>query len=188
MPKLILFAGPNGCGKSTLYQTNRELFDIPRVNVDEIVRENGWDWKNPLDLLHAGKIACKKNQDCLNNGISFNRETTLCGKTSVRDIKEAKRLGYEIELHFVYVQSVDIAKERIRNRVASGGHGIPDTDIERRYVESLQKLQEVSPLCDKVELYDNTEQFVKIISIKNGRSVYKAEKLPDWAKDICIDT
>ena len=49
-------------------------------------------------------------------------------------------------------------------------------------------MQEVSPLCDKVELYDNTEQFVKIISIKNGRSVYKAEKLPDWAKDICIDT
>lgn len=181
MPKLILFAGPNGCGKSTLYQTNRELFDIPRINVDEIVRERGGDWRNQSDLLNAGKIAYRKIRDCLNNRISFNRETTLCGKTSIRDIEEAKQLGYEIELHFVYVQSIDIAKERVHIRVENGGHGIPEADIERRYEESLRKLREILPLCDKVELYDNSEQFVKIMTIKKTRIVYKADPLPEWA-------
>lgn len=182
MSKLILFAGPNGCGKSTLYQTNRELFDIPRVNVDEIVRESGGDWRNSLDLLRAGKTACRKIRDYLKNGISFNRETTLCGKTSVRDLEEAKQHGYEIELHFVYVQNVDVAKERVRIRVANGGHGIPEADIERRYIESLQKLREILSYCDKVELYDNTVRFIKIMTIKNGRLVYKTDPLPEWAE------
>lgn len=182
MPKLIVFAGPNGSGKSTLYLTNRAFFDIPRVNVDEIVREIGGDWRNSVDLIRAGKIALRRARDCLEKKVSFNRETTLCGKTAVRDIIEAKRLGFEVELYFVYLSSVDIAKERVLHRVACGGHGIPEADIERRYKESLRRLQEVMPLCDKVELYDNSEQFIKVLTFKKSRLTYSAENVPDWAK------
>lgn len=60
MAKLIVFAGPNGSGKSTLYLTNRAFFDIPRVNVDEIVREIGGDWRKSADLIRAGKIALRR--------------------------------------------------------------------------------------------------------------------------------
>lgn len=163
MPKFIVFAGPNGCGKSTLFHTNRDIFDIPRINVDEIVRENGGDWRN-LE--------------------SFNQETTLCGSSALRNIQQAHNLGYEVELYFVCVENVELAKARIRKRVAAGGHGIPDADVERRYTESLQKLKDAIPLCQKVELYDNTEKFRKIATLKNGRASYLADDIPEWAKTL----
>ena len=176
------FCRPEWQRKIDAHLTNRAFFDIPRVNVDEIVREIGGNWRNSADLIRAGKIALRRAKNCLEKKVSFNRETTLCGKTAVRDIIEAKRLGFEVELYFVYLSSVDIAKERVRHRVACGGHGIPEADIERRYTESLRRLQEVMPLCDKVELYDNSVQFIKVLTFKNSRLTYSAENVPDWAK------
>ena len=182
MPKFIVFAGPNGCGKSTLFHTNKDVFDFPRINVDEIVRENGGDWRNSVDLMHAGRLALKKYKSCIEKLESFNQETTLCGSSALRNIQQTHSLGYEVELYFVCVENVELAKARIRKRVAAGGHGIPDVDVERRYVESLQKLKSAIPLCKKVELYDNTEKFRKIATIKNGRVSYLAENVPEWAK------
>lgn len=182
MPKFIVFAGPNGCGKSTLFHTNRDVFDIPRINVDEIVREKGGDWRNSADLIHAGRLALNKMNSCLEGRESFNQETTLCGNFSIRNIRKVREFGYEIELYFVCVENVDLAKERIRKRVEAGGHGIPDVDVERRYKESLQKLKEVIPMCHKVELYDNTGKFRKIATIKNNRIVYLTDDIPQWAK------
>ena len=109
MKKLILFAGVNGAGKSTLYHTLYKTADMPRVNTDEIVKEFG-DWRNFQDILTAGKIAVKRIDDFLKCGETFNQETTLCGKGILKQIKRAKRLGYYIELHYVGVDSVDIAK------------------------------------------------------------------------------
>ena len=114
--------------------------------------------------------------------VSFNQETTLCGSFALRNIQQAHDLGYEVELYFVCVENVELAKARIRKRVAVGGHGIPDADVERRYTESLQKLKDAIPLCQKVELYDNTEKFRKIATLKNGRVSYLADDIPEWAK------
>ena len=59
MKKYILIAGVNGAGKSTLYQTLQSLQNMPRINSDEIVRQLG-DWRNPVDVMIAGKIAVKR--------------------------------------------------------------------------------------------------------------------------------
>lgn len=59
----------------------------------------------------------------------------------------------------IRVDSVEIAKKRVRYRVEHGGHGIPERMIEKRYSESLQNLQKVLPLCDLALMYDNTESF-----------------------------
>ncbi len=184
MPKYIVFAGPNGSGKSTLYQTNRDIFGIPRVNVDEIVCQNNGDWKNAADVVAAGKIAIQKINDCLNSQVSFNQETTLCGKSAIQNIKKAKSLGYTVELYFVYVDSVEIAKQRVHLRVAAGGHGIPEADIERRYKESLEKLKEVLPLCDKVELYDNSHKFRRVALVKSGKTITVSNDIPEWASGL----
>ena len=125
MKKYIVIAGVNGAGKSTLYQTIENLKEMPRVNVDEIVREIG-DWKNIADVFKAGKMAVKRIMQYFDEGITFNQETTLCGQTIIRNILKAKELGYFIELHYVGVDSVEVAKDRVKYRVQQGGHGIPE--------------------------------------------------------------
>ncbi len=181
--KYILIAGVNGAGKSTLYQTIDSLKDMPRVNIDEIVRENG-DWRNMADVMRAGKIAVKKIQQYFEQGISFNQETTLCGNSIIRNIEKAKKLGYQIELHYVGVSSVEIAKERIAYRVAHGGHGIPDQDVERRYIESLEKLKKVIGLSDVAILYDNTEGFNRFAVYQNAKLYNLTNEQPDWYKKL----
>lgn len=182
MKRYILFAGCNGVGKSTLYQTNDMFRTMPRVNMDEIVREFG-SWKNETDAFKAGKIAVRKIKEYFANGLSFNQETTLCGSSVWKNIQQARQLGYRIEMYYVGVRSVDIAKDRIRARVLKGGHGIPDSDVERRFSESLENLKKAIVLCDIVEVFDNTDSFMRVARFENGKCVLKLESSPTWVPD-----
>ena len=121
MKKYIVLGGVNGAGKSTLYQILDNLKKMPRVNTDEIVKELG-DWRNTSDVLKAGKIAVQLIDKYFSEGISFNQESTLCGKSIIKNFKRAKQLGYTIELHYVGVDSVETAKRRVAERVQNGGH------------------------------------------------------------------
>ena len=167
MKKYIIFAGVNGAGKTTLYQASRGYNDILRVNIDEIVRGFG-SWKNNADVYKAGKMAVKQIKEYFDDGISFNQETTLCGHSIFRNIEKAKRLGYVVELYYVGLDSAELAKSRVAQRVRDGGHGIPPEDIERRYTESLENLKKVIPECDCVNIYDNTKSFRMIASFVHG--------------------
>lgn len=179
MPKYILIAGVNGAGKSTLYHLLDSLQDMPRINIDEIVREFG-NWMNPSDVMKAGKIAIKNMQQFLLEKRSFNQETTLCGKSIINSIKKAKNLGYQIEVHYVGVDSVDIAKSRVKVRVKNGGHGIPDSDIEKRYLESFSNLKYIMPDCDTIFFYDNTKSFNCFAVYKSDAGMTIYPDVPDW--------
>ena len=73
LKKYIVFAGVNGAGKTTFYQTYPEMMNMPRVNVDEIVRGLG-DWKNPKDVAEAGRIAVRAIKQYFDEGRSFIRK------------------------------------------------------------------------------------------------------------------
>lgn len=186
MKKYILYAGVNGAGKSTLYQTTKCKDQMFRINTDEILREFG-DWRNMSDVMVAGKIAIKRLKQYFADGVTFNQETTLCGKSTINAIIKAKEQGYIIELHYIGVDSVDIAKQRIRDRVEAGGHGIPEKDVERRYEESFKNLAAIIPHCDLVALYDNTNQFRRFAIIKQGKAVIMSRNVPQWYKMRFID-
>lgn len=111
MRKYILIAGVNGAGKSTLYQSLQSLQDMPRVNIDEILREFG-DWRNAGDVMIAGKIAVKKILQNFDEGITFNQETTLCGKSIIKNIEKARKKSYFIELHIRVSYNVPIWYKR----------------------------------------------------------------------------
>ena len=177
--KYIVIAGVNGAGKSTLFQSLDSLHSMERINTDEIVRSFG-NWENALDVMKAGKIAVKKKDECFKKGISFNQETTLCGNAILNNISKAKDLGYEIELHYVGIDSVELAKERIAYRVEHGGHGIPDADVERRYVESFEHLCAIRDMCDLVVLYDNTKEFNRFAIYANGLFSIVSNDIPLW--------
>ena len=57
-----------------------------------------------------------------------------------------------------WLNSVDLAIERVRRRVTEGGHNIPVDIIQRRYRSGIQKLSKIyMPICDYWMIVDNSE-------------------------------
>ena len=76
---------------------------------------------------------------------------------------------------FISVDSAETAKQRVEERVQNGGHGIPASDIEKRYIESFANLQYLLQECDLAVFYDNTDRFA--ISHK-GKLVRLSQNVP----------
>ncbi|KOR24918.1 ATPase [Clostridium sp. L74] len=83
-------------------------------------------------------------------------------------------------MNYIGIESADIAKERVSIRVSKGGHGIPDEAIERRYGDSLANLNKVISMCDKINIYDNTEMFKLVMVVNNGEIIWKDRNRPNW--------
>ncbi|MGB6223059.1 hypothetical protein [Haloferula sp.] len=65
-------------------------------------------------------------------------------------------MGYEIELHYLWIPSPELAIKRIHQRVKKGGHPIPDADVRRRFTRSLTNLIHLyGPLADSWQVWDN---------------------------------
>ena len=56
--------------------------------------------------------------------------------------------------------------------------------MEKRYIQSLENLKEAIELCDEVNIYDNTNQFVELINIKDKKIKWMNNTLPEWVKDV----
>ena len=119
MKRLYVFAGVNGAGKSTFYVRQLEddkIYGL-RINSDELVREFG-DWRNAKDQQRAARLALRLRKNYLENGVSFNIETTLSGHSIVNFIKDAKARSYFVTLFYVGLDSVELSKRRVAIRAA----------------------------------------------------------------------
>ena len=183
----FIFGGINGGGKSTLYYDlllRGESFGI-RINSDEFVSSFG-NWKNPKEQFKAAKIALKLRQTCIKNKSDFNQETTLCGKSIVNLFAELKAQGFAISLYYIGVDTPQIAKDRVKARVAKGGHNIDSALIDKRFDESLQNLLKVAKFCDKIVLFDNSGSEKELIFKYNRANdcvVDKITKNHKWIYD-----
>lgn len=178
-PKAVIFAGTNGAGKTTLYYNELEFendFGF-RINIDEIVSSFG-DPKNAQDQIRASKIAIKIREKHIKNLKDFNQESTLCGASILNLFPRLKKANYQIVLYYVGIANATLAKERVKIRVAKGGHNVEDRIVEKRYKESLKNLERISSLCDKIVIYDNSKDFQKIVELEKGNLVIY--KKPNW--------
>ena len=160
-PYYILFAGVNGAGKTTLYRSGLWQHggintEMPRVNPDEILVANGWDWRSEADQMKAGRLAVKSIRRHFGQLESFNQETTLTGNSIMRNIRHAREAGYRIVMFYVCVSDPAIANERIERRGSIGGHSIDPQTVTNRYEASLSNLIRITDACDELYLYDNT--------------------------------
>ena len=79
-------------------------------------------------------------------------------------IRGLQRNGYEIHFFYLWVPSVELALARVRGRVSSGGHNVPEALVRRRFDRSITNfLVHYRPLADSWNLYDNTAMTPKII-------------------------
>ena len=178
-----LFAGVNGVGKTTLFNAiNGDMKKSVRINSDEIVREIG-KWNSEIDQVKAAKIAIGLRNECMEKGNSFNEETTLTGKTILKLIDKVREKNYKLHLFYVGVGSPDISKERIKKRVADGGHHIPDEVVDKRYKESLKNFEKILKEFDNVVVYDNSVRFRTLLQIIDKKVIKIADDLPEWMEN-----
>lgn len=175
----ILYAGVNGVGKSSLYRTNGNFHGYHYVNLDDEIRMLG-DWRDISINMKAGKQVINTIHNYLSSGESFIQETTFCGNSIIRNIEFAAKSGYYIEVHFVAVDSPEIAIERVHKRVAKGGHGVSDEDIFRRYYQSFENLKKLLPIIDLTFLYDNTVSFRNVAIYSKSVLISKENQMPEW--------
>lgn len=128
--KLYIIAGCNGAGKTTAsFTILPEILDCREfVNADEIAK--GLSPFQPEKVsFEAGRIMLNRIQDLLLANVNFAFETTLSAISYKNKIIKAKESGYQTTLLFFWLQSIGIAKERVRTRVLEGGHNIEDVVI-----------------------------------------------------------
>jgi len=165
---LYIIAGCNGAGKTTVsFTILPEILNCKEfVNADEIAR--GLSPFQPEKVaIEAGKLMLKRINELLHSNQSFAFETTLATKSYKNLIVKAKATGYNITLLFFWLQTIDLAKQRVEARVLSGGHNIETNVIERRYVNGIRNLFDIYiPLADIVLIIDNSEAKHQLIAKK----------------------
>src|SRR5260221_10243458 len=128
-PTIYLIAGCNGAGKTTFAKEflPKEVHCVRFLNADEIARG-----LSPLEpragAVKAARLLLQELQELLRRNETFALETTLSGKGYIRLLGRARRLGYEVELHYLWLSSPAQAIARMRQRVQMGGHDVPESD------------------------------------------------------------
>ena len=177
MPNLYVIAGCNGAGKTTAsYTVLPEILECEEfINADEIAR--GLSPFNPEKAaIEAGRIMLKKINDFIKKNYDFAFETTLASKNYLKTIEKAKENGYEVTLLFFWLDSVELAIERVRTRVAEGGHNIPEKVIRRRYFSGIKNLFELYlPICDYWMITDNSNPNLRLVAEGTKEEIIKIE-------------
>ncbi len=174
MPKLYIISGCNGSGKTTAsYTLLPDLLNCREfVNSDEFAKSF-----SPFDpgaaSVTASRYMLMKINYLLDRKADFAIETTLATRSLLQIVRQAQQLGYETTVLYFWLNSPDLAIERVRDRVVSGGHNIPDAVIRRRYVMGLQYLFDVYiPVIDRWILADNSKPPFSVVAEGSKDVIY----------------
>ena len=182
-PRLWIVAGPNGSGKSSTYD---------RSDVDEF---GGSVWIiNPdlltdrlrdaeqLDRERANLAAVTRIEAWLDASIDVHQtigvETVLSTPKYRRLVDKAKRHGFEVRLIYVFVRSAELQLERIRLRVAKGGHDVPETKVRERRERSFDQLGWFLAQADAAWIFDNSGAEPRLVGRKQGGTTALSSAMP----------
>ena len=180
MKNMYIISGCNGAGKTTaaFYMLPEMLECKEFINLDEIAR--GLSPFNPDSMKYrAVRIQNERMNMLLEKEDNFAVETTLSALTYIEKVFMAQKNGFIVNLLFFWLNSVELAKERVRKRVLEGGHDVPDDVIERRYERGLFNFfNHYMSICDNIRFFDNSEEKPRLIMGKvldNKMDVYDKE-------------
>jgi len=157
--RLYIISGCNGAGKTTAsYTILPELLDCKEfVNADEIAK--GLSPFNPNKVaIKAGRLMLTRIDELLESGVDFAFETTLSTRSYMNTVKKAQEKGYFVTVLYFWLNTSDLAVERVKVRVEEGGHHIPEDTIRRRYDLGISNMFNLYiPVADYWMFIDNSK-------------------------------
>lgn len=175
-PNFTIIAGVNGSGKTTFaldYYKNKK---VSFINADLIA--TGLSPNNPdLSQFTAGRLMLLEIENCIKNRADFVVETTLASKNYLKVIQRLKKDGWQIDMVYLFLPSVDLSIKRVAERVESGGHNIRLSDIKRRYDRSLIHLSNTYfDVVNNLFCLDNEDKSTMIFKKTEGKlTIYNKE-------------
>ena len=157
-PQLYVIAGPNGAGKTTFAREflPHQMGCLEFVNADLIA--GGLSPLAPeTAAIQAGRLMLERIHSLAAQRKDFGFETTLSGRTYLTLFRNLRRRGYEVHIFFVWLRSVELALQRVADRVRLGGHNVPAAVIHRRYAKGLRNLSgDYRAIWTSINFYDNS--------------------------------
>lgn len=186
-PVLIIIAGPNGSGKTSITSKilqHEWVESCLYINPDNIANEKFGDWNSKEAVLDAAKYSTQIREECIEKGEGLIFETVLSADDKIDFILRAKQKGYFIRLFFVGTQSPTINASRIAQRVMEGGHDVPISKIVSRYGKSISNCCIASSIVDRAYIYDNSVDFADpqpLFRVVDGMIAKEYTQINEWA-------
>lgn len=188
MPRLYIISGCNGAGKTTAsYSLLPEMLDCSEfVNSDEFAK--GLSPFNPEKAsIQASRYMLLKIRYMLKKQRDFAVETTLATRTLLKTAKMAQSAGYTVTLLYFWLNSPELAIERVKARVETGGHNIPEETIRRRYQVGIDYFfHYYAPICERWILADNSQIPFRVIAEGSKDDVINIRDEETYAKILAI--
>ena len=190
-PVLIVIAGPNGSGKTTITSKilhHQWMENAIYINPDQIAQDMFGDWNSVEAVMQSVKYCEQLREKCLQERKSLIFETVLSAEDKVDYIRRAKEAGFFIRIFFVSTSHPSINASRIARRVMEGGHDVPIMKVISRYNKSILNCRRVCCFADRTYIYDNSvdnQEARLLFRMVDGRLFKQYVKvIPDWAKTI----
>ncbi|MBR2609231.1 MAG: zeta toxin family protein [Bacteroidales bacterium] len=192
MPRLYIISGCNGAGKTTAsYTMLPEMLSCSEfVNSDEFAKGLS-PFQPEKASIQAGRYMIMKTRYLLKKRMDFGIETTLATRTILKTVKMAQEAGYTVTVLYFWLNSPELAIERVRARVETGGHNIPEETIRRRYKVGIDYFfHDYAPICERWILADNSQipfrviaegSKLDVINIKDRETYEKIRKIAQEA-------
>jgi predicted ABC-type ATPase len=125
---------------------------VDYINADEIKKNL------KCSDIEAAKLAEKQREEHLEKMEDFCFETVMSTERNLNLLLRAKEKGYFIRCYYILTVDPVINVYRIKSRVASGGHDVPEDKILKRYERALALVGDVVAVSDICHIYDNSEE------------------------------
>lgn len=141
-PKILIIAGPNGAGKTAFARSflPEEAQCRHFINAD-LIAAGLSPFAPEAAAVKAGRLMLAEIKASVERKISFALETTLSGRGYLAHIRRWQKLGYHVSLTFLSLPNVEMAIQRVAERVQQGGHHIPESVIRRRFTSGLHNFE-----------------------------------------------
>lgn len=192
---IFVLAGVNGAGKSSIGGSALRAVGTDWYNPDEIAQRLAHS--NPeVSSQEIASRVWKEGRRRLIEGIAkrthFAFETTLGGNSMTHTLLDAIAAGISVNVWYCGLESVELHIQRVAERVARGGHDIPEELIRRRYRSSMRNLCRLTPGLRQLAVFDNSRpldgngkpKLRNLLHVRDGDLLALANTMPSWAKPV----
>jgi predicted ABC-type ATPase len=185
MKRLDLVVGPNGSGKSTFVELTLAplLVGSVFVNADEIAKQR-WPADPASHAYEAARLAAETRSRLIESGRSFIAETVFSHPSKLELIELAHTARYIVVLHVLLVPE-QLAVQRVRLRVSTGGHSVPENKIRERYQRLWPLAATAMRRCDLATVYDNSaSKGPRVVARCSGGRLVGRPTWPVWSPEV----